>query len=1030
MALALSLVLSLGSVVTYASGLDPYIGFSATAIDDYQSSHASFSVSSGKLGGIWAGEWACYKGLDFGDMSPLSVEVSVGVPEGYSNAVELRIDAPDGARIASVPITPSGTFSVAVPCRADLERAVTGVHDLYVTNAKSTSDIYEIKFFKPREAGADIPKFVDTDAYTDIADDANRREINILYQLGILSDYEDAAFAPLLPVTRGEFARSMFKLYGEEETEGMYETGFDDVASDKSCAQAVLYLKGLGIISSNADKMFRPDDFIRYAEAVTMLCRVLEYDVAAQKQGGYPSGYLRVAAAEGFAVSGLGADDFLRRSQMAKLIYESFSADALTATGVKGDKTSYEKQKGILYKSQQIYTDRGKVSMTWLSGLYAPRSDLKKNEVIIDGAVYQTGTTNATAMLGFECEYFYRQESDGTRVLCAIAPMAGVEIYEISPQSLDSITDSGITYWNEKGKKVTLAIHNQTAVLYNGVAVDDSLANLVESVSDFCGTVTVIENRDGNHTLMIDEYVNHVIGSINLLDAVLTDADTQEKITADADKDQVFIKKGEDILQLSDLEEGEIISVFASKNKSGDRYLRIYVGTDEVSGEIAMINAEDNTAVIDGVSYPVSPYCTDSFTVRQSGIFKLDAFGYIAAYTFAEDSGRLLGLYLDSAFDGNGLNTAAKVKIVTESGKAEVFELADRVTLDGIRLTKTSDMINGNALYPGLAALAKEKPLRYSLNAAKKINWMDTLHQGDGSTNDMLCQLTRGDNITHNYRGGIMSSEVTADSGSYSLGQYYIANTSTMFTYFANARSEDENWKMAQIGNSMGKSAYPKGEVYSTTGESYCGDVFVWRNRDTSTEYIAPFVFTEMATAVNSEGETVYYVKGIDGRAKVSYLLTADAYDSGICKGLLAGDTVRVKLNEEKEIFSAECLVLRDGTTARGTLTPSLSDETRVPTGTDRDTRYLYGTVTEKGTSYLAVNVGMLTVSGTAQQTTEVIERTAADVVVVSCDAGSGRYLFDYGLTADNITQDDTIFAYLNDGATKLIVVYRDVTLS
>lgn len=1031
--LILSLALNCGLVAVQAAGLDPYIGFSATAIDDYKCERTSFTTYK-RLGGIWAGDWACYKGLDFGETSPYAVDVAVGVPEGYSKAVELRIDAPDGVRIATVPITPSGAFATPVVCKAELEKKVTGVHDLYITNANSTSDIYEIKFYKPREAGEDIPQFDNSDAYTDIADDLNKREINILYQLGLLRDYDGDSFDPKMPVTRGEFIYSVFKLYGiEDAKEAAFETQFTDVNPEKYYAQAIAFLTDAGIVNGVTADTFRPDDFICYVDALAIICRVLDYDSMAQARGGYPLGYIRVATEEKFYLSDIGTYDYLRRTDMARLIYNSIDATGLVLTGIEGDNSVYREIEGLLYKTQKMYTGYGIINTNYLSNLYIPETDVDKTAVVINNEIFKTGKTNAVAMLGMDCEFYYTIDDGGTKTLAAIAPMSKTTITKLSSQTddIEVISDEKIVYYNEKGREVSFKIDKDTAVLYNGIAIDDSVENTVISADDFCGTITLIENgRNKANTVMIDEYVNYVVGSVDTIEEFFVDYNVDTKVDLSKDNAAVFIKKLDEVITVADLIEGDVVSVFASKNKTGAKYIRVYVNAEEISGKISTYNAAKEMVYINGIEYKVSPWCTSRLEVGQSGIFKLDVNGYITDYEKGDTSERMIGLYLAGALEDAPINPGAIVRLFTSSGKAEAFELAKKVKIDGIWISDGNSAINGSGEWAGLSALTEEKPLVYSVNNDNQIVWMDTLLKGDEGKDDTFKQLTKGDSVIHNYQGGIMAVNVKDSSNvSYSIGRYFVPTSATMITYFENARSNEENWAMSKIGNSIADTAYPVGEVYSTFGDDYSGDVFVWRNRHTSTSYGIPFVFTGMTTSLDENGNIVYSVEGIDGRAKVSYLLTSDTYESGVLKDALPGDVVRVKLNSEKEIFAAEYIAFREGTAVRNSASATVSADARLSTGTNRDVRFLYGKIAQKADDYLALDLGTLIIDGTTENVVELIERSSAAVVIVNEDGRYGEYSFDYGLTAQNVMADDTVLVYLNDGATKLIVVYKDVTL-
>lgn len=1015
--LALSLVLQCCLITTHAAGLDPYAGFSATAADGHKGANISFNER--RVGAIYPGEWVCYKGLDFGKVSPSAVKVSVGVPSGYAEAVELRIDSYDGPLIASVPITPSGSWSTPVTNKASLRFEVTGIHDLYVTHSNSTSDIFNIQFVSADE-GSGIPEFDDTDAYIDIVNDVNRRAINILRRLDILRGYEENKYEPQLPVTRGEFAYSVFKLYGVDDAEASYEFEYSDVNPEKYYAQAISFLTGMGIINGTTADSFRPDDFIRHIDALAIICRVLGYETLAQEFGGYPTGYLRIASDEKFYVSNIGTSDYLRRTDMADMIYKAIDAESLMFSGMKNDYITYEKEEGLLYKTQGLYVGFGKVNTNYLTDLYSPETDVQRTEVVIENDVYNVGYTNADTMIGFDCEFYYSEDDNGERTLKAILPMAGVNYYELSSNCIESISDDKIVYYNEKDKKKTFDIKKDTAVLYNGVSIDDSLENTISDIDNFCGSVLFVENTDGKDMVMIDEYINYVVGEANITDEFILDANNGEKIELNSEKDYVFIKKHDALVTMSDITENDVLSVYASKNRKGAKYIRVYASTDEISGEITLVDTSSETVLIDGNEYKISPYCTFVPELNQSGIFKLDINGYIMDYEFANVSERLVGLYLTNALDSKGIDKSAKIKLITSSGEPEVLTFAKKATIDGLRISDAVSIINGKDSWGGISALDTTKPLRYSVNSDGEIIWMDTLLTGSGGIDDMIIQLS-DDSKTHNYQSNILSIN--------SIGKYYVPTTATIFSYFDDFDSDEKNWSVGTFGKLLKKEMYPVGELYSSFGNNYSGDLFVWRNARASAEYVGPIVYTGMTTVINDDGEIVYNIQGINGRTPVNYILSMDAYEAGILKDALPGDTIRIKTNADKEIFEAQYIVFRDGTASRGGSSAMVSVNKRYTSKDSNGSGYLYGKVDEKGDEYLAVDIGTTVINGVEQPLIELITRKTANVIVVSTDSRDGEYVVDYGLDARYISGDDVVFVRLTAGKAGLIVVYKEAVL-
>lgn len=993
------------TITSFAASKDPYAGIDAWEVDSYKCARmASFSVD-GKLGGIWPGDWGCYKSVDFGEEAPLAVEVSVGVPEGYSKAVELRIDAPNGTKIATVPVIP-GDWAKPVASRVEVETQITGVHDVYITHSSGTSNIFKIKFFK-KASNAESLEYSETDAFVDISEDKNRRAINLVNQLGLLKSFENDKFEPLMPVTRGEFVYSIYKLYAPDEKMKINSVSFSDVSTDKYYANAVSFLTGMGMVNGVTEDKFCPDDFIRHLDAVAIICRVLDYGQIVDANGGYPLGYIKAGALQGLFVSGLSNTEYLRRTDMAELLVNAINADCVEVTSIYASGgEAYGKERGILYKTQKISKSKGMVVTNSVTNLYLPESDLAKNEVVIGDEVYKVGKTAATSMLGFECEFFYSEDS-GEKILHAITPLKKVVTYKISSSEAEftSINNSEIVYFIGENKE-TVELDN-AVVIYNGVAADDTVSALVGNAQSFRGAVRVVENSNTT-VVFIDEYVNHVAGSVNENESFIKDAYSKESISIDEKTAKIVIKKENETAKIGDISEGDILSVFSSKNKKGDKYIRIYVSNREISGTVT--RKDEETVTLAGEEYKISPYNMAEIRLGKSGIFKLDAYGEISDFEYAETNLQV-GLYFASSLEKVAMNSRAKIKMCTKGGKTQVFNIAQNAVIDGLRFDEAEEMINGKGTWEGLGRLTAERPVCYLLNEKNEIEVLDTLLKGDNGSKDLLKQLSVGTEI-YQYAQSVMANN--------EAGKFYVPPSATLITFFGDTNKE-ESCEITLLQGKMNSTTRPKGEVYSTFGDDYSGDVFVWRNYSSSSDYGEPFIFKSISEGLNENGENIRYIKGFDGQNEVIYTLREDDYLQGtlsdIFQNVKIGDVLRVIISPDGLVFNAQIIFFRDAATVRNTVSSTVSEVTRASGTYDRTYRFVYGSIIEKNEDYFVLDTN---------GDTELIARLSATVTEVGKRAQNNEYFINESVEAKSLSEGDKVFVYVMGGGTRRIYVYKD----
>ena len=106
--------------------------------------------------------------------------------------------------------------------------------------------------------------------FTDVSDSPYAREIHTLAACQLLEGFPDGSFRPGGTVTRAQFAAMLASALNLPDK----PAPFSDVDAGSGYAGAVGAMTELGFLSGYADGTFRPDEPIRYQEAVTVLSSV------------------------------------------------------------------------------------------------------------------------------------------------------------------------------------------------------------------------------------------------------------------------------------------------------------------------------------------------------------------------------------------------------------------------------------------------------------------------------------------------------------------------------------------------------------------------------------------------------------------------------------------------------------------------------------------------------------------------------------------------------------------------------------
>ncbi len=148
---------------------------------------------------------------------------------------------------------------------------------------------------------AALPEVSLADTYSDVYEyDSYYTAVNRLSDLGIVSGYGDGTFHGDYSITRAEFAKLIVCAMDAESEARAYgiSSKFYDVPQGNWAVPYIAYVASKGIVSGYPDGSFGPANTITYAEALTILGRILGY--TEETIGAYwPTNYIDAAESLG-----------------------------------------------------------------------------------------------------------------------------------------------------------------------------------------------------------------------------------------------------------------------------------------------------------------------------------------------------------------------------------------------------------------------------------------------------------------------------------------------------------------------------------------------------------------------------------------------------------------------------------------------------------------------------------------------------------------------------------------------------------
>ncbi len=150
---------------------------------------------------------------------------------------------------------------------------------------------------------------------------------NYLRDLGLYQGYDDGTLGLERPITRAEFATLVVRMIGEEAvSKKQVDTVFKDVKAKHWGSGYINTAVKHKLVEGYSDQTFKPEGKITYAEALTMMIRLLGYEATAK--GEWPQSH--IAVADGLGITkGLGykADHIVNRGDVAVIIKQSLGVE-------------------------------------------------------------------------------------------------------------------------------------------------------------------------------------------------------------------------------------------------------------------------------------------------------------------------------------------------------------------------------------------------------------------------------------------------------------------------------------------------------------------------------------------------------------------------------------------------------------------------------------------------------------------------------------------------------------------------------
>ncbi len=561
---------------------------------------------------------------------------------------------------------------------------------------------------------------------------------SILSELELLSSLEliDADYAsslnPNKAVKRGEFA-ALICSYIDISASDEGISPFSDVTAEHKYYASILAVNKYNLMSGSGDGNFNPDSPMSYVQVYKVILNLLGYNDLATVYGGYPVGYVTLASKTGInhTVNALDYNGDAKSGDVIRILVSALDIKVAEHTGVEGEDLllSTDGNRTLLNIYHNIEVGEGTIKATsrYQAADIDPPAD---NEILIDDIVYKIdGAKNYDRYFGYNVRFYY--SSTKKSIIHIDDYYDDNSVLLLKSEDLTDFNGKDFTYIDgNKERRISLPLSSD--ILYNGrKAIGLSRDDYTKKGTEL---KFIDSGNDGSIDILNISYSqNYVVKAVSANKEIIYDMYNAGTLKIEDVENLIFLDEFDNKMELSELSEYDVLSVFQSKDK---KITVISYSNKETEGTITETNLADRIIKIDGFEYEIANNFISNISqlkAGQSGLFPLDHTGKIAAYKPYQNSYKYA--YFINASTLSGLDGKTYAKMFSQDGEMLELTVSDKIILDG-------EATDGYNLVSYLSENGEISPqlIRYYL-VSGELKAVDTLNKVNGGVNDSISVL-------------------------------------------------------------------------------------------------------------------------------------------------------------------------------------------------------------------------------------------------------------------------------------------------
>jgi len=487
-------------------------------------------------------------------------------------------------------------------------------------------------------------------------------------------------------VTRAEFCVMITKILGYNGVDGT-KSAFSDVNEKTSGYRAIGTISNLGYLKGYSDGTFRPDEAVKYEEAVKVFVCVLGYEKRAELRGGYPNGYIITAQELKIINNVEGYTGYpITNQNITKMIINSLDIDFMMQTTVgSSEEYSVIRGKTILSEYLKLEKRRGIIQGNDYTKLMESAASTN-GWLCIDGVSYKV-EGNYNNLLGYTVDFYVDTEIGDTEIRFIGNQNKLNDILTINDNDIIRYSNREYTYYKNgnESKEYKEKVPASAYVIINGEVVSSYKD---EEMMPAAGYVTLVDNnKDGNYDVInVLRYEHYVVHSVDLREQIIYDKfDTAKVLKLDTNSSGIYVSIYDTTgkrMNIEGFKEWDVLSVARSGN---GKVTNIILSRQQAEGAITQIDSNiDNTVTINDKTYEILEGYEKYLRVELNkfGVFYLNKDGKITAFINKNTPNEGFAFLIKAQVTSSGVSQTGEYKLLDSENNMRYLKGAEKINVD------------------------------------------------------------------------------------------------------------------------------------------------------------------------------------------------------------------------------------------------------------------------------------------------------------------------------------------------------------